>query len=210
MKALIPRLSYANVIATLALFIALGGGAIAASTLGKNSVGPKQLKKNAVTTSKVKNKAITGAKIKPGSLTGTQINSATLGTVPVATLANSIAPPEGWHPASLENGWVDPDVGPPSAETVGFYKDHEGTVHLKGFARKGTVGKPVFHLPPGYRPAPGKILAEPGVCLGCAGEPVSVVSIFGSSLPTPANEGAVFMPEATTIGFDGISFRAES
>lgn len=38
------KLTYANVIATLALFIALGGGAIAASQLGKNSVGSKQLK----------------------------------------------------------------------------------------------------------------------------------------------------------------------
>jgi hypothetical protein len=212
LKARIPRLTYANVIATLALFIALGGGAIAASTLGKNSVGPKQLKKNSVTTPKVKNKAITAAKVKPGTLTGTQINSATLGTVPVATLANSIAPPEAWHPAALENGWVDPDVGPPSAESAGFYKDREGTVHLKGFARNGAVGKAVFHLPPGYRPAAGKILVEPGICLGCAGGklPVSVVSIFGSGLPNPANEGAVFMPEATTIGFDGITFRAES
>ena len=85
MKARIPRPTYANVVATLALFIALGGSAIAASTLGKNSVGPKQLKKNAVTTPKVKNKAITGAKIKPGTITGTQVNASTLGTVPVAT-----------------------------------------------------------------------------------------------------------------------------
>ncbi len=210
MKARIPRPTYANVVATLALFIALGGGAIAASNLRKNSIGPKQLKKNAVTTSKVKNKAITGAKIKPGSITGTQVNASTLGTVPVATLANSIAPSEAWHSASLENGWVGPDVGPPSAETPGFYKDREGTVHLKGFARNGTVGKAVFHLPPDYRPAPGKILVEPGICLGCGAVPVSVVSIFGSSLTNPANEGAVFMPEATTIGFDGITFRAES
>jgi hypothetical protein len=48
------RLSYANVVATLALFIALGGGAYAATKLPKNSVGPTQLRKNAVTSSKVK------------------------------------------------------------------------------------------------------------------------------------------------------------
>jgi hypothetical protein len=48
------RLSYANVVATLALFLALCGGSYAALELPKNSVGAKQLKKNSVTTAKVK------------------------------------------------------------------------------------------------------------------------------------------------------------
>ncbi|HET9593151.1 MAG TPA: hypothetical protein VFP17_09570 [Solirubrobacterales bacterium] len=47
------KLSYANVIATLALFLALGGGAYAATQLPKNSVGSKQLKKGAVTPAKL-------------------------------------------------------------------------------------------------------------------------------------------------------------
>jgi hypothetical protein len=47
------RLTYANVVATLALFIALGGGAVAATKLGKNSVGTRQLKNGAVTEEKI-------------------------------------------------------------------------------------------------------------------------------------------------------------
>jgi hypothetical protein len=49
------KLTYANVVATLALFIALAGGTAFAATqmLPKNSVGPKQLKKGAVTPSKL-------------------------------------------------------------------------------------------------------------------------------------------------------------
>lgn len=47
------RLTYANVTATLALFLALGGVSWAAATLPKNSVGTKQLKANAVTSAKV-------------------------------------------------------------------------------------------------------------------------------------------------------------
>ena len=43
------RLSYANVMATIAVFIALGGGAYAALKVPKDSVGNKQLKNNAVT-----------------------------------------------------------------------------------------------------------------------------------------------------------------
>jgi len=42
------HLSAANVLSALALFIALGGGAYAA-TLPRNSVGPAQLKSGAVT-----------------------------------------------------------------------------------------------------------------------------------------------------------------
>lgn len=68
MKQLRKRLTYANVMSTIAVFLVLGGGAAFAAGLGKNSVGPKQLKKNAVTTAKIKNGAVTGAKVKPGSL----------------------------------------------------------------------------------------------------------------------------------------------
>ena len=48
------RLTYANVMATVALFIALGGASYAAIKLPKNSVGTKQLKKEAVSLSKIK------------------------------------------------------------------------------------------------------------------------------------------------------------
>lgn len=48
-----PRLTYTNVVATLALFIALGGASYAALKLPKNSVGTKQLKNGAVTQKKI-------------------------------------------------------------------------------------------------------------------------------------------------------------
>jgi hypothetical protein len=76
-----PRLTYANVMATIAVFIALGGASYAATKLPKNSVGTKQLKANAVTTAKIKNGAVTGAKI----------NTASLGTVPSAAQATNAA-----------------------------------------------------------------------------------------------------------------------
>src|SRR4051794_23527028 len=47
------RLTYANVMATIAVFIALGGGAYAAIKLPANSVGTKQIKKKAVTPAKI-------------------------------------------------------------------------------------------------------------------------------------------------------------
>lgn len=48
------RLTYANVMATIAVFIALGGSSYAALKLPKGSVGATQLKRNAVTSPKVK------------------------------------------------------------------------------------------------------------------------------------------------------------
>src|SRR5262249_20971497 len=61
MKKVRGRLSYSNVVATVALFLAIGGAtAFAAGKIGKNSVGTKQLKNNAVTTKKIKNQAVTG------------------------------------------------------------------------------------------------------------------------------------------------------
>lgn len=47
-RAVVGWLSYANVVATLALFVALGGVSYAAIVLPANSVGPKQLRPNAV------------------------------------------------------------------------------------------------------------------------------------------------------------------
>jgi hypothetical protein len=90
LKQLRKRLTYANVMSSIAVFLVLGGAtAIAAGQLGKNSVGSKQLKKNAVTAAKIKKNAVTTAKIKNGAITGAKVNAASLGTVPNATHATN-------------------------------------------------------------------------------------------------------------------------
>jgi hypothetical protein len=61
------RLTYSNVIGTMALFIALGGVAVAAG-LPRNSVGPRQLKRGAVTAAKIRKQAVTSAKLAPKSV----------------------------------------------------------------------------------------------------------------------------------------------
>jgi hypothetical protein len=68
------KLTYANVVASLALFLVLSGAtAYAASHLAPNSVGAKQLKSSAVTTSKLKRNAVTATKIRLGSVTAAKI-----------------------------------------------------------------------------------------------------------------------------------------
>jgi len=75
MARILDKLTYANVVATLALFVALGGASYAAMQLPKNSVGTKQLRKNAVTNGKIAKGAVTKAKLgadAKAALTGAQ------------------------------------------------------------------------------------------------------------------------------------------
>lgn len=78
MSAIRKHLSYANVMATVAVFLALGGGALAALRIPANAIGTKQIKRGAVTGIKVKEATLTGANIKPQSLTGEDIKPGTL------------------------------------------------------------------------------------------------------------------------------------
>jgi hypothetical protein len=87
-KQIRKRLTYANVMSSIAVFLVVGGAtAFAAGHLGKNTVGTKQLKKNAVTTKKIKKNAVTTAKIRKEAVTGAKIKLSSLGTVPSATNA---------------------------------------------------------------------------------------------------------------------------
>ena len=82
------RPSYANVTATLALFVGLSGGAYAAASLPANSVGSRQIKKSAVIRDKVKKNAIDGARVLDGSLTGDDVKESSLAKVPAAAAAD--------------------------------------------------------------------------------------------------------------------------
>jgi hypothetical protein len=78
------RLTYANVMSSLAVFLVVAGGAaFAATQLPKNSVGTKQLKKGAVKTSKLGTKtvktgklakdAVSTSRIQDNAVTGTEL-----------------------------------------------------------------------------------------------------------------------------------------
>jgi hypothetical protein len=84
-KQIRKRLTYANVMSSIAVFLVLGGAtAFAASKIGSN-----QIKNNAITTGKIKKEAVTTAKIKKGAITGAKVNLSTLGKVPSATSADN-------------------------------------------------------------------------------------------------------------------------
>ncbi len=84
MGAIRSKLSYANVMATVAVFLALGGGATAALKLNKNSVGSKQIKKNAVQGAEAKESSFGQVPSAAAAVTAT--------TATTATTANGVAP----------------------------------------------------------------------------------------------------------------------
>ncbi len=227
-----PRIpSPAMIVALIALVLGMVGTGFAAFKLPKNSVSAKQLKKNSVTGAKIKKDAVTGAKVKNGSLTGEDIDLAKLGTVPSAQSANSIPPAEATHlvgapgEPGFENGSGNlGSIGPTAVRPVGFYKDHEGIVHLQGFARVGEGGSlgTIFSLPPGYRPANGLVAAFIQFCIPGGGEcetdsegdenEYSSVAVTGANVavgPGVVLNGAVVGSEGTGVSLDGINFRAE-
>ena len=67
------RLTYANVTATLALFIVLGGTSYAALTLPRNSVGATQIRARAVGNSEIRPSAVTSRSIRNRTITTTDL-----------------------------------------------------------------------------------------------------------------------------------------
>jgi hypothetical protein len=69
LKQIAKRLTYANLMSTIAVFLLVGGGtAFAVSELPKNSVGSEQLTNNTVTSAKVKNRSLLAKDFKAGQL----------------------------------------------------------------------------------------------------------------------------------------------
>jgi hypothetical protein len=104
LKRIVDKLTYANVVASLALFLALGGGVVWAA--GK--IGASQLKANSVTAGKIKRNAISAGKIRPNAVTGTKIKSGSVdfsklasGTTVVATASGSAVPADSATPVTV-------------------------------------------------------------------------------------------------------------
>jgi hypothetical protein len=96
-KQIRQRLTYANVMSSLAVFLVLGGATafaatkIGANQLKANSVKTGKIVKEAVTTSKLKNGSVTTPKLANDAVTGEKANESTFGQVPTAATAATAA-----------------------------------------------------------------------------------------------------------------------
>lgn len=107
LRRFVPRPTYANVIATVALFVALGGVAVAAG-LPKNSVGVKQLKRGSVTAPKIRKKAVTSGKLAPQSVTAGKLgaNAVLPGNLGNGIISTSKIAAGAVVAASIKNGAI--------------------------------------------------------------------------------------------------------
>ncbi len=101
MRAVGRKLTYANVVASLALFLALSGGVVWAAgkvstkNLKANAVTAGKIKRNAVTNAKIRGNAVTAAKIKNGAVDFTKLAAGTnlvLNASSAAIAANGTTP----------------------------------------------------------------------------------------------------------------------
>lgn len=176
----------------------------------------------------MRNGTLAGVDVRDDTLTGADVRESTLQTVPSANTAHradaadtagradhaqsaNIAVPEGFHEIGAGG---EPSVNPGCANTfstqlqVGFYKDRERVVHLKGSYTCTNSGAPAFNLPPRYRPPSGEIHAQARVIDGdqCPDSLTAAVNAFGAGV-VPGADGAV-TAVATEVSLDGVSSRA--
>src|SRR5215468_11128813 len=78
MQRIKHHITYANVMATIAVFVALGGGAIAAGVAKKNSVTSKSVRNGSLQGLDVKDGSLQGADVAADTLTGANVNESTL------------------------------------------------------------------------------------------------------------------------------------
>lgn len=162
MKRVAQHLSPATVIATIALFVALGGvsygvatGSIDTREIKNNDVRTHDLRNNSIRTQDLRNNEVRGIDIRNGTirardvalgtLTGSQVNEGKLGKVPNAADADRLGGiPAGEYAAAkpeavrLVGASGQPVFGEgftaDAAPSLapGFWKDSFGTVHLQG------------------------------------------------------------------------------
>lgn len=91
-----PRLTYANVVATLALVLALGGGTVyAAVKLGKNEVKSKNIAKGAVKGSDLSKNAVTSPKVKNGSIEAGDLAAGVIPQIAANVTGTATGGPQG-------------------------------------------------------------------------------------------------------------------
>jgi hypothetical protein len=102
-RVLRARVSYANVMSTVAVFLALGGGAYALS-VPRHSVGRAQLKRNAVTGAKVKNRSLGARDFKRGLLP--EVSGARAADVSPAAAPGAVIKSANLQVSSTGRAWI--------------------------------------------------------------------------------------------------------
>ena len=104
-KQIRKRLTYANVMSSIAVFFVLGGATAFAAT----KIGTNEIKANAIVTGKIKKEAVTEGKIKAAAIGNTRLGNASVTAPKIA--ANAVTNP------AIANGSVNSAKLAPAAVT---------------------------------------------------------------------------------------------
>lgn len=129
-----PRLTYANVMATIAVFVALGGSGYAGVR-----INGRDIKNGSIGGKKLGNRTITGRKIKRDTVTGANVKEATLGRVPSAANAAALG---GSSLAQVRAGIDAAAFG--GTPRSGFYSSADVDARLPVTAEKRSTGEQGF------------------------------------------------------------------
>ena len=209
------RLTYANVTATIALFLALGlGGAYAA-----DKITSKDIAKDAVTSKAIKNKAVKGRDVKDNTLTGRDYKDGSVGPADLAPIGPRTE-------VTLGNGgegdciWTDGTIDFPDSEPVSYRRNGFGEVSFAGAAAaldgpggdgacSGTgpdaqTDSLIFTIPEADRPANSMVMPNVtgGGIIVVAG--INGLALGSSSLPP----GAVLSAVSSPVFFHDIEYVA--
>jgi hypothetical protein len=211
------RLTYANVMATVAVFLALGGTGYAAA-----KINGKNIKNKSIAGKKLKTRTITRGKVKKNTLTGAEIAESKLGRIPDA--ANADNADNATHADSADTagdaGTIDGIDSPALArrsDGVGFLVEPTGwtgsgltkTVFTgqTDFVKAG-AGTALMRLPLSYptrsngRPL---VITSLRVCSTPTNATISTFSISTGSGDSAGNGGGTTVPSGrTTAGCDNV------
>jgi hypothetical protein len=202
----------------------LKNGAVTAAKIRKEAVTPKKIKKHSLTAQSIDLSKLGTVPSATNATNATNaVNATNAAKATTAGTAAALTPLEAVHSvgtpgeppfvngSNVPSSELEGEIPGVSLRSVGFYKDHEGIVHLDGdaFVGAGTPYPIIFALPPGFRPANKTVITFPNL------EGEQSISIQGSGI---AKEGVDYSGDVLLIGggsdnlasLNGITFRAES